>query len=83
MNLLKRWKDSLKPRRPTSGYSFRIYQQTGQFQVVALTLSTTVQDLSEKLKSTLSPQDQRIQHDLYLKEQGRGTDFHSTSYALT
>jgi len=72
----------LEPRS-SNPYHFRIYRQTGEYHVVALTLSTTVQDFSEKIKSRLSPQDQRIQHNLYLKEQGRGTDFHSTSYALT
>ncbi len=72
----------LEPRS-SNPYHFRIYRQTGEYHVVALTLSTTVQDFSQKIKSRLSPRDQQIQHNLYLKEQGRGTNFHSTSYAPT
>lgn len=61
----------LEPRA-TSPYHFRIYRQTGEYHVVALTLSTTVQEFSDKIKSRMSFQDQRIRHNLYLKEQGRG-----------
>jgi len=61
----------LEPRA-TSPYHFRIYRQTGEYHVVALTLSTTVQEFSDKIKSRMSLQDQRIRHNLYLKEQGRG-----------
>jgi hypothetical protein len=64
----------LEPRA-TSPYHFRIYRQTGEYHVVALTLSTTVQEFSDKIKSRMSLQDQRIRHNLYLKEQGRGMWF--------
>lgn len=61
----------LEPRA-SFPYHFRIYRQTGEYHVVALTLTTTVQEFSDKIKSRMSLQDQRIQHNLYLKEQGRG-----------
>lgn len=59
--------------RSASLYHFRIYRQLGEYHLVGVKLNFTVQDICDKLKSRLAPKDQHIQHNLYLKEQGRGT----------
>lgn len=58
--------------RPLSLYHFRIYRQLGEYYLVGVKLSFTVQEICEKLTTKLAPKDQHIQHNLYLKEQGRG-----------
>ena len=58
--------------RSLSLYHFRIYRQLGEYYLVGVKLSFTVQEICEKLKTKLAPKDQHIQHNLYLKEQGRG-----------
>jgi adenylate cyclase len=58
--------------RSLSLYHFRIYRQLGEYYLVGVKLSFTVQEICEKLKPKLAPKDQHIQHNLYLKEQGRG-----------
>lgn len=57
---------------PSFSYKMRVYRQNGEYHVVAMTLNSTVQEVCQKLRKKHKPVDEHIQHNLYLKEQGRG-----------
>ncbi|KAF8965555.1 hypothetical protein BDZ97DRAFT_1918118 [Flammula alnicola] len=61
------------PNQPPPGFSYkmRIYRQNHSYHVISIELDTTVGSLIAKLNKKVTPEDDRLQHNLYLKEQGR------------
>ncbi|CAA7260812.1 unnamed protein product [Cyclocybe aegerita] len=61
------------PQQPPPGFSYkmRIHRQNNTYHVVAIGLDTTVAMFSQKLSKKLKPEEDRVQHNLYMKEQGR------------
>ncbi|KDR67476.1 hypothetical protein GALMADRAFT_258050 [Galerina marginata CBS 339.88] len=52
-------------------YKMRVYRPNNTYHVIAIDLETTVADLIAKLNRKLLKGEERVQHNLYLKEQGR------------
>ena len=65
---------AFKVKQPPPGFPYRmkIYRQDNSYHVVAITLQSTVQELNAKLARKLLSADDRVQHNLYLKERGQG-----------
>ncbi|KAF8964961.1 hypothetical protein BDZ97DRAFT_1918661 [Flammula alnicola] len=61
------------PNQPPPGFSYkmRIYRQNHSYHVISIELDTTVGSLIAKLNKKGTPEDDRLQHNLYLKEQSR------------
>ena len=66
---------TFKSKQPPPGFPYRmkIYRQDNSYHVVAITLQSTVSELNAKLARKLLSADERVQHNLYLKERGQGT----------
>jgi len=65
---------TFKVKQPPAGFPYRmkIYRQDNSYHVVAITLQSTVAELNAKLARKLLTGDDRVQHNLYLKERGQG-----------
>ena len=65
---------TFKAKQPSPGflYKMKIYRQDNSYHVVAITLQSTVSELNAKLARKLLSEDDRVQHNLYLKERGQG-----------
>ena len=62
----------IKQPPPDFSYKMKIYRQDNSYHVVAIKLQSTVSELNAKLARKLLPANDRVQHNLYLKERGQG-----------
>jgi adenylate cyclase len=69
---------TFKVKQPPPDFSYRmkIYRQDNSYHVVAIKLQSTVSELNAKLARKLLSANDRVQHNLYLKERGQGTLFY-------
>jgi adenylate cyclase len=65
----------VKEAPPNFSYKMKIYRQDNTYHVVAITLQSTVAELNARWARKLLSADDRVQHNLYLKERGQGMLF--------